>query len=251
MQSDYSKTSTKSPQNVQKVSRSAPPGRAEDGAHRDPLGLSAAHNRPLVTVDTVGDLVSGYDDPRTGWESFQVKKLLASELVGFVTNLADWKAFITLTFKEEKAPDVAKSLFQWFVRTNNAHAFGEHYTRKVGHSYFSYVVGAEYQQRGVLHFHVLVDKPLDFTFVHSTWGKRCGFVWIDTKFKDKGAVVKYVCKYVVKGGEIDVYKAKRDFKPVNVPTWWIEDTSATSRVAQDPLFGPAQLAQPLTSTTKK
>lgn len=247
MQSDYSKKSTKSTQHdtfLYNASRTA--GREEAGRL-----LSTAHNGPLATVDSVSDLVNGYDDPRTGWESFQVKKLLASELVSFVTNLADWKSFVTLTFEEEKAPDVAQSLFKWFVRFNNAHAFGNHYTRKVGHSYFSYAVGAEYQKRGVLHFHVLVDKPLDFSFVHSTWGQRCGFVWIDTKFKDREAVVGYVCKYVLKGGEIDVYKAKGDYRPVNVPTWWVETSDAPSRAGQAASSAAGQLALALDGKHKK
>lgn len=214
-------------------------------------GSQAPMYLTLLKQSAISDIVAGYEDPHVGWESHQVKKLLSEEYVSFLSNLADWSSFVTLTFREEKAPDVAKSLFQWFVRNNNAHAFGNHYTRKVGHSYFSYVVGMEYQQRDVVHFHVLVDKPLDFSFVHQFWGQRCGFVWIDTKLKDKEKVVSYVCKYVIKGGQVDCYKAKKDYKPVEVPFWWLGDNTALSRVAQDPLFGPAQLAQPLTAGKKK
>lgn len=199
----------------------------------------------------MGDVVDQYENPHLGWESMQVKKLLQSELVPFVAGLANWTTFITLTFKEEKTPDVANSLFQWFIRVTNAHAFGEHYTRKVGHSYYSYAVGLENQKRDVPHFHLLVDKPLDFSFVHRAWGERCGFVWIDTSFTNTEKVVQYVCKYVLKGGQVDLYKAKGDYQPVTLPPWWLGSNTAPSRVAQDLLFSPAQLAQPLTGRTER
>lgn len=211
-------------------------------------GISTGREEEEVPLHErfLGDIIDGYETPNLGWESLQVKKLLASEYITFVTNLANWTTFITLTFKEEKTPDVAKSLFDWFIRVNNAHAFGEHYTKKVGHSYFSYVVGVENQIRDVPHFHLLIDKPVDFSFIHHAWGLRCGFAWIDTKFKDREKVVKYLCKYITKGGQVDCYKAKKDYTPAVIPAWWVGGNVSTSRVDQVPLFSPGQLAQPLT-----
>ena len=186
-----------------------------------------------------------------GWDSRQVREILSSETSSWVSGLANWTTFVTLTFREDKFPDVAKSLFQWFVRINNTHAFGKHYVRKVRHSYFSYAVGLEYQRREVVHFHALIDKPLDFSYVHATWGDRCGFAWIDTDLKDKKKVIDYVSKYVLKGGQIDVYKAKGDYAPQILPSWWIDRNIDLSRVVQGALFSPGQLAKPLTGPTKK
>lgn len=184
---------------------------------------------------SVSDVVGGYANAHDGWESLQVKKLVRGEFEKWIYGLADWQSFITLTFRDEKSPDVASSLFKWFVRKTNEHAFGKHYTQKVGHSYYSYVVGMEKQSRDVIHFHVLVDKPLDFAFIHKFWGKRCGFAWIDGSIKSKVKAVNYVCKYCVKGGEIDTYKVKKDYLPEGNPAWWKNSGDISSRVGQDAL----------------
>lgn len=205
---------------------------------RRPSGREEAGKPATGSSEFLGDVVDKYENPHLGWESLQVKKLLQNELVPFVSGLAHWTTFITLTFKEEKTPDVANSLFKWFIRVNNAHAFGERYTRKVGHSYFSYAVGLENQKRDVPHFHLLVDKPLDFSFIHQSWGQRCGFVWIDTAFTNTEKVVNYVCKYVLKGGQVDLYKAKGDYKPITLPSWWLDTSLPLSRVTQGLLFSP-------------
>lgn len=196
---------------------------------------------------TVIDLVAGYDNPYEGWESLQVRELIRNETEEWIFGLADWKSMLSLTFKDERTPDVANSLFKWFVRENNKHLIGKHYSQKVGHSYFSYVLGMEYQTRDVVHFHALVDKPLDFSFVHRTWGGRCGFVWIDGNIRSRAQAVNYVCKYCVKGGQIEVYKAKGDYIPPKLPYWWNVCENPLSRAVQDPLpCGPEPLAKPLT-----
>lgn len=206
-----------------------------------------ASGREEAAAPCVSDLVAVSD---RGWDSLEVRKILSSELSGWATGLANWNTFVTLTFRENRFPDVARSLFQWFVKINNVHGFGKHYTRKVGHSYFSYAVGMEYQTRDVVHFHVLVDKPLDFNYVHATWGDRCGFAWIDTDLKDKDKVIRYVCKYIMKGGQVDFYKSKGDYSPTVPPLWWIDHSDALSRVVQGTLFSPGQLAKPLTGGNK-
>lgn len=212
------------------------PGREEAGTR---LQL------PAIEQKSACDLVAGYDDPCKGWESFQVKDLLRSATEEWVFGLADWTTFISLTFKEEKTPDVANSLFKWFVRSMNERAFGKHYTRKVGHSYFSYVVGMEYQTRDVVHFHALVDQPIDFSYVHRTWGQRCGFAWIDGNLESKAAAVNYVCKYCVKGGQIDAYVAKNRYSPAILPEWWHGTAQISSRIAQGALFALGDLLKVL------
>lgn len=205
---------------------------------------------PALEQKSACDLVAGYEDPCKGWESFQVKDLLRTATEEWVFGLADWTTFISLTFKEEKTPDVAKSLFKWFIRSMNEHAFGKHYTRKVGHSYFSYVVGMEYQTRDVVHFHALVDQPIDFSYVHKIWGQRCGFAWIDGNLESKAAAVNYVCKYCVKGGQIDAYVAKNRYSPAILPEWWHGTAQISSRIAQGALFALGDLLKVLDDEVK-
>lgn len=171
--------------------------------------------RPLT--DTVG----GFEDPIAGWESKEARRVVSDAWVTFISDLAPWRNFWTLTFEDEKAPDVAKSLFRWLVRSLNTDLLGRNYVNKVGHSYFSYVVGMEKQTRDVVHFHVLADQPINYVLLHSLWGERCGYAWVDGQLKDKEKVTKYVCKYVLKGGEIDQFKRKREFwPPMPAPSWW-------------------------------
>jgi hypothetical protein len=182
-----------------------------------------------------------------GWDTLRARLVLRDAWVEWASTFANWKTFITLTFKDEKYPDVALSLFRWWVRVNNEYVFGKHYNKKVGHSYFSYLVGTERQTREVLHFHVLIDKPINYSLTHQAWGNRCGFAWIDGNLDDKGKVVEYVTKYVAKGGELDLYKAKKDYYPNPVPSWWKENEVQTLSMVQPPLFlRPVELAQPLT-----
>ncbi len=72
-----------------------------------------------------------------------------------------------------------------------------------------WVRGSEYQMRGVLHYHALMSAIVDLNgFARrlswmDEWKKLAGFTKIEPVF-DKTAVTKYVTKYVVKGGDIDV-----------------------------------------------
>ena len=59
-----------------------------------------------------------------------------------------WIVFLTLTFREETAYDVAIAKFKRLVRVINKKVVGNQYTNIVKHSYFSYVLGIEYQQQG-------------------------------------------------------------------------------------------------------
>jgi len=199
---------------------------------------------PGTLKEKLFDVLKEFKDPCEGWESYGAKKLLKEETENWVLGLADWTGYLTLTFRDEKTPDVAKSLFRWFVRKNNEHAFGKHYSQKVGHSYFSYVVGLEYQRRDVVHFHALVDQPIDFAFVHKIWGDRCGYAWIDGKIKSKSAAVGYVCKYTVKGGELDFYVQKKKKTPAVIPSWWKVEVNNLSRVTQGDLFALGDLRSP-------
>ena len=130
-----------------------------------------------------------------------------------------WKLFLTLTFKNPIPPEPAFQLWRRLVRILNHHSFGSHYTRIVHHSYFSYVLGIEWQRREVVHFHALVDKPLNFDLVHRWWNRAAGFAWID-QIEHYDKALYYVTKYVTKGGELKIYSARNERVPKPLPIWW-------------------------------
>lgn len=149
-----------------------------------------------------------------------VEKLeLSSCWATYTKDFAPWKSFLTLTFREIVTRDQAEHMWRFLVQVMNQELYGNHYVRIVGHSYFSYVAGFEYQKRGALHMHVLVDQPIHFSFVHSIWNKMAGWAWIEP-VTDLEKAVNYVSKYVVKDGELVVWK-QRNFKlPSFVPLWF-------------------------------
>ena len=169
-------------------------------------------------MNELDDLLDKYKTASEAWNTYSAKKGLAKAEFEWIKNAKPWKSMVTLTFADEIYEDIAKKRFLRLVRVLNKKLFGNNYTRIVGHSYFSYVIGIENQKRGVIHFHFLVDKPVDFTYIHEYW-KKSGFAWI-TKIINLEKSVYYVTKYVVKGGQIDHYFSKKDVIPRNIPFWW-------------------------------
>jgi hypothetical protein len=153
------------------------------------------------------------------WDSTEVRKILAESTANWLYSLRSWSIFITLTFREEKPPDVAKALFMRLIRKLNEDVFGKHYTKKVGHSYFSYLLAIEYQRREVIHFHVLIDRPVNFDKIHILWNSWAGFAWTEI-IKNQIKIVNYACKYISKGGEVMPFIAKEQFTPEILPYWW-------------------------------
>lgn len=152
------------------------------------------------------------------------ESLLHEQWFLFVRDFAPWKSFITLTFKDIVTRDQSEHAFRFLVQYLNQKLYGNHYTRIVGHCYFSYVVGFEYQKRGALHMHVLVDKPVDFSAIHSLWcgldksKPRFGFAWIQP-VNDLVGMARYMVKYVVKDGDLWMWKQKKFKLPAFVPMW--------------------------------
>jgi len=156
------------------------------------------------------------------YEGKGYKKMLADEYAQWLGKFKNWKTFITLTFRDETSPEVAKSKFSYLIQVLNRDAFGKHYVRKVGHSYFSYILGMEWQRRGVVHFHGLADKPINFDLVHRYWNAVAGFAKL-TPVKSIDDVVGYCSKYCVKGGELDIFESTTGRTPMLgklPPYWW-------------------------------
>jgi hypothetical protein len=134
----------------------------------------------------------------------------------------DWSTFWSLTFRDEVSNETALNTWRRLVRSLNIEAMGKTYTRKVGHSYFPYLLGVERQTRGVLHFHVVTARPIDFHLVHTLWNYMAGFALLK-RITDREGAVKYVCKYAVKGGDVYYYLEAdhvRNYKPKKSFTWW-------------------------------
>jgi hypothetical protein len=137
-----------------------------------------------------------------------------------------WVSFLTLTFADDKlppgteqiTPEQADKKWKYFIQCLNMDALGRHYVNKVGHSYFGYVRGLEYQRRGVVHFHALIDRRINYDMAHRMWKHIAGFIWIST-IHDQKAALSYVTKYATKGGQIDFYKPKKRWVFNPCPAW--------------------------------
>ncbi|MBI1799856.1 MAG: hypothetical protein HYR73_09250 [Candidatus Eisenbacteria bacterium] len=66
-----------------------------------------------------------------------------------------------------------------------------------------WALGIERQQRGVLHFHVLLSNvgELRYRVARDHW--HHGFIWIE-RVRENSRVTGYVSKYIAKGGEVDL-----------------------------------------------
>lgn len=135
--------------------------------------------------------------------------------------------FITLTYALETHPDKAKKDLFYLIRRINLHELGLKYKKYVKHCYFSYIAVMEYQKRGVVHFHMLADNWLPYTFIHENWntksqhgGKRDrGYAQIK-QVKDPGnhksggsveGAIRYLAKYLMKDGAEPIIWMKKKY----------------------------------------
>ncbi len=144
---------------------------------------------------------------REGWESY-------------IEDLATWKWFVSLTFKDIVTVDQLDHQWRYLVQRLNANLFGNHYTRITGHSYFAYAMGIEAQKRGALHAHILIDRNINLTLLHSIWNRMAGFAWVKPVIDQDGAI-GYISKYVTKGGELELYKPAKVKEPAFQPLWYM------------------------------
>jgi hypothetical protein len=127
-----------------------------------------------------------------------------------------WDLFGSLTFRDETHPESAYKRLRLFVSMLNRKLYGPRWF-KHGKG-ISYCVAMERQERGVLHFHVLLADPelthllkgswfkLDGRWaneLNEMWNQVAGFARIEP-IGCLDLVKNYVTKYVIKGGEIDL-----------------------------------------------
>jgi len=143
-----------------------------------------------------------------------VKVELKEAWVEFIKRYEPYTWYVTLTFKEPKHPESAdKAFFRW-IRHINKCLYGRRYREKK--KGVTYIKCMEYQKRDVIHFHCLIGDPhlyklKRFDFIEA-WKFDCyrskelvnGYATI-YKYNAARGAVNYCSKYVLKGGEIDVY----------------------------------------------
>jgi hypothetical protein len=117
----------------------------------------------------------------------------------------EWDWFATLTFRGEVHPEAADKRFRVWISKLNRELFGPRWSKKgVG---VRWVRALEYQRRNVIHYHGLigglgVESLRRFDWMDA-WEQLAGYARIEPP-RDRGMVVAYCSKYVVKGGEIDL-----------------------------------------------
>lgn len=149
------------------------------------------------------------------------EKSTMSEVADWICNQATWTTFLTLTFRDiDTTPEHGEKAFRWLVRVLNKELFGKRYTRIVDHSYFSYFIAQEYQRRGAIHYHVLIDRPVNYKMIHKFWGRYFGYAQTQV-IRDVYSTAIYAVKYCLKENDYRLYKAKAYYKPDKLPEWWI------------------------------
>jgi hypothetical protein len=115
-----------------------------------------------------------------------------------------WEWFATLTFAEPNVhPERASKCFRLWIAMANRMEYGHAWLRR-GRG-VTWVRALEYQKRGTIHFHALladVGKLRRLTLMDQ-WKTLAGFARIGA-INDPARVRKYVAKYVVKEGDIDL-----------------------------------------------
>lgn len=165
------------------------------------------------------------------------------------------RMFLTLTYDNrysEMPAEWVRSTWKWLVHKLNHEIGGNQYKRKFKHSYFSYVMALEYQKRGALHIHALIENPSEairYMRIHELWspkfGGRYGFAWLShvpnpkltglgaLKAGSEDAALRYVLKYVLKDSSPLVWIKK---KRVEVRTVDLKPAAASAVE----LGGPAE-----------
>lgn len=142
----------------------------------------------------------------------------------FIKRYEPYNWFVTLTFAEPKHPEAADKAFDRWIRHINLSLYGRRYWQRKKE--VTFIKCMEYQKREVLHFHCLVGSPLvyklDRKHFMKLWetdgnmGNKIvnGFARIYEFDPSRGAV-NYCSKYVLKGGEIDVYISPEQWHLIN------------------------------------
>jgi len=138
----------------------------------------------------------------------------------YVYDFADWRTFVTFTFQKEYSRDTVLNYWRSLIQQLNTSLFGHHYTRIVGHSYFSYVVCFEKQERGAYHLHALTAGRINYKMIKDFAKHTSGWAQIESA-RDRKAVSIYCTKYVIKEGDLVLYRPLKVKQPAFKPLWYL------------------------------
>ena len=225
--------------------------------HSAPGHTLPVSDRPELVARTVApsdvyDRMDKFKDCFEGWQNYYVRRDLGRLYGEWAAGLAPWLWTATFTTRDILGFETVNKSLRWFLFEANKRLYGKNFTNKIGHNYFSYMVGMEKQERGAYHFHMIGDEPADYLMWHEVWGNALGFLWIDQIKKIEDAV-NYVCKYIAKDGEVDLFiRKEKVYPPKPLPTWWKAPGKVIYQAKGEELrhlvIG-AKLAQPVLSET--
>ena len=112
----------------------------------------------------------------------------------------EWNWWCTLTFRTEIAYDLAESTFRRWLNKLNRKTFGNNYYKRPGEG-LQWLRGTELQQRGVIHFHVLIagDPKVHPEEAAKMWLGLAGDAQITVYDSDLGAAYYIVKRYSADG----------------------------------------------------
>ena len=115
----------------------------------------------------------------------------------------EWEWFCTFTFRDLVHPEAADKRFRVLISQANRVLYG-HRWHKQGRG-LRWVRALEYQKRDVIHYHALMAGVQDLRRLTwmDRWHELAGYARIES-IESTAAVARYVSKYVVKQGEIDM-----------------------------------------------
>ncbi|MEW6145740.1 MAG: hypothetical protein AB1598_12045 [Thermodesulfobacteriota bacterium] len=159
---------------------------------------------------------SEYEPLRTGW----IKLDLQEAWREFISRY-DYDLFVTLTFRDEIKPWIAKKRFEKWLESLNLELFGEEYKQEgLG---IRYALSIEYQKRGILHFHALLGakglKEINREYMAKLWktnGQRKDKAGplldrivnghaVIKPYDPAGGAIRYMTKHIRKGVEPDIF----------------------------------------------
>lgn len=131
--------------------------------------------------------------------------------------------FLTLTYRRDEWDD-PQQLYRAASDERHVRRFMERLGQLMDQSFSGrWLCKLEFQEGGWIHFHIILLglTYIDHAMVAHAWGH--GFVWID---RLNAGRIRYICKYVAKGGEVPAYlliERIRSVKIVRVsPGFWGE-----------------------------
>jgi len=133
--------------------------------------------------------------------------------------MTNWRFMLSATFRWVAGEDTARHFWRAFVAQSNKRVFGKNYTRKVGHSYYSYLVGYERQAREAYHFHAVIGEPIEMAWAQQWLERVAGHTWVQ-RVESQVAAVRYCTKYIVKDGDVAAFRTKSVRLPAELPAWW-------------------------------